>query len=197
MVEQSTKEKLMASALDLFSTKGYSATSVDEIAENIGIKGPNLYKYFKGKEDLLDEIFDSIDEEYRTEMGIRNQGLYGISSGEEFKNFCMKQIKYTIKNDTTKKIRRIMTLEQFRNKKMAAFETYHQIELIEDMYTKVFDELIANKVMKNVHDSRDTAFLFTAPITVMIQMADRQPSKQKEALARIEKHIDYFIHVYF
>ena len=54
--EMSPKEKLLFAALDLFSQKGYSATSVDEIAESIGIKGPNIYKYFKGKEGILKEL---------------------------------------------------------------------------------------------------------------------------------------------
>ena len=61
MAEMSTKEKLQFAALDLFSKKGYAATSVDEIAESVGMKGPIIYKYFKGKEDLLlmvDRIYD-------------------------------------------------------------------------------------------------------------------------------------------
>ena len=53
MTGMPAKEKLLYSALDLFSKKGYDATSVDEIAEAAGMKGPNIYKYFKGKEDLL------------------------------------------------------------------------------------------------------------------------------------------------
>ncbi|MBQ5311280.1 MAG: helix-turn-helix transcriptional regulator [Oscillospiraceae bacterium] len=53
---ESTRDKLIFAALDLFAQKGYEATSVDEIAGAIGIKGPNVYKYFKGKEGLLDAI---------------------------------------------------------------------------------------------------------------------------------------------
>ena len=53
MAGKSTRERLMSAALDLFSKKGYEAASVDEIAESIGIKGPNIYKYFKGKHGLF------------------------------------------------------------------------------------------------------------------------------------------------
>ena len=38
MAEGSTRERLLSAALDLFSVKGYDASSVDEIAESIGIK---------------------------------------------------------------------------------------------------------------------------------------------------------------
>ena len=39
MTGMPAKEKLLYSALDLFSKKGYDATSVDEIAEAAGMKG--------------------------------------------------------------------------------------------------------------------------------------------------------------
>ena len=54
--ELSTKDKLLNSALNFFSTKGYDATTVDEIAEAIGMKGPIIYNYFSGKEDILNVL---------------------------------------------------------------------------------------------------------------------------------------------
>ena len=53
MARTNAKEPLIRAARDLFSVKGYDGTSVDEISESIGIKGPTIYKYFKNKEDLL------------------------------------------------------------------------------------------------------------------------------------------------
>ena len=58
MQANNTKERLLLSALELVSEKGSAATSVDEIAEKIGMKGPVIYKYFKGKDALLHELFD-------------------------------------------------------------------------------------------------------------------------------------------
>ena len=48
-----TKERILEEALTLFAEKGYDGTGVDQIAECVGIKGPSLYKHFKGKEDNL------------------------------------------------------------------------------------------------------------------------------------------------
>ena len=44
MARTNAKEPLIQAARDLFSVKGYDGTSVDEIAESIGIKGPTIYK---------------------------------------------------------------------------------------------------------------------------------------------------------
>ena len=40
------------------------------------------------------------------------------------------------------------------------------------------------------------AIEFISPITVMLQLIDREPRKKKEALQTIEKHIDLFLERY-
>ena len=47
-----TKDRILFAALDLFSEKGYDQTSIDLVAEAVGIKGPSIYAHYKGKESL-------------------------------------------------------------------------------------------------------------------------------------------------
>ena len=54
----STKEKILETALTLFAQNGYDGTSVEQIAQDVGIKAPSLYKHFKGKEDILNSLID-------------------------------------------------------------------------------------------------------------------------------------------
>ncbi len=51
-----TKEKILKHALKLFSTKGYKATTVRDIAGSIGIKQSALYNHFKNKEEILETL---------------------------------------------------------------------------------------------------------------------------------------------
>ena len=53
MMDISTKDRILEAALTVFSEKGYDGVGVDFIAETAGMKGPSLYKHFKGKEDML------------------------------------------------------------------------------------------------------------------------------------------------
>lgn len=46
------RQRLLDAALQLFSTKGYAATSVRELVEAAGVTKPVLYYYFKNKEGL-------------------------------------------------------------------------------------------------------------------------------------------------
>ena len=50
------KEKLLATAIELFSSKGYQATSVRDIANAMGMTVSNIYHYFGSKEGLLRAI---------------------------------------------------------------------------------------------------------------------------------------------
>jgi len=49
----STKEKILDAALTLFAENGYDGTSVEQIANIVGIKAPSLYKHYRGKEEIL------------------------------------------------------------------------------------------------------------------------------------------------
>ncbi|MCL2156351.1 MAG: TetR/AcrR family transcriptional regulator [Leptospirales bacterium] len=49
----STKQKILICAVDLFASKGYTETSVRDIAMAVGIKPASLYNHFSSKEDIL------------------------------------------------------------------------------------------------------------------------------------------------
>ncbi len=51
------KKQILKTALQLFSTKGISATSMQEIAEYCGMSKGSLYLHFKSKEDLESSIY--------------------------------------------------------------------------------------------------------------------------------------------
>ena len=48
-----TKENILQVASQLFDQKGYDRTSMNEIAEALGITKPSLYYHFKDKERLV------------------------------------------------------------------------------------------------------------------------------------------------
>ncbi len=59
----STRKQLMENevlehATRLFAERGFTGTSLQDIATSMGLKRPALYYYFKSKEDLLDRLID-------------------------------------------------------------------------------------------------------------------------------------------
>ena len=51
-IPPNARRRLLDAALELFSRKGYAATSVRELVEAAGVTKPVLYYYFKNKEGL-------------------------------------------------------------------------------------------------------------------------------------------------
>jgi len=65
-MRSATREKIITAGLQLFSTKGLAATSIQDIAGLAGISVGLTYHYYKSKEDLFTElvemVVDSADE---------------------------------------------------------------------------------------------------------------------------------------
>ena len=195
MARTNAKEPLIKAARDLFSVKGYDGTGVDEIAESIGIKGPTIYKYFKNKEDLLKAVIDTAEDEYIKGMEETGDLPERINSGEELKAYVLKSLEFTLKNDTAKKMRKLVTMEQYRNKTFAKLATWHQLTYLQELYTSIFEKMMERGQMIE-GDAAIIALEFISPITIMVQLLDREPRKKKEALQIIEKHIDIFLERY-
>ncbi|WP_106767306.1 TetR/AcrR family transcriptional regulator [Paenibacillus faecalis] len=62
------RKQILLTAMRLFSTKGSSATSMQEIAEVCGISKGSLYLHFKSKEELEKSIYEHIAIRIRDEV---------------------------------------------------------------------------------------------------------------------------------
>ncbi len=81
MAGEKNKEKLILdSAVFLFTSKGYNATRMEDIAKKAGISKGLTYFYYKNKEDLFmaltKKAFDQLKEEFRESF--RSKGKNGL-----------------------------------------------------------------------------------------------------------------------
>lgn len=66
MAERSkTKEKILRTALSLFNNEGESQVSSVDIASVMGISPGNLYYHYKGKDEIIVELFADFEDEIR------------------------------------------------------------------------------------------------------------------------------------
>ena len=54
----STIDRILDSAERLFAERGYDATTLREIAAEVGIQNPSLYKHFASKADIYQSVID-------------------------------------------------------------------------------------------------------------------------------------------
>ena len=62
------REEIVAVSASLFKQKGYSATTMREIAEQVGMEAASMYNHIKSKEEVLGEICFKIADEYIAQL---------------------------------------------------------------------------------------------------------------------------------
>lgn len=125
--------ELLKAAAQVFAKKGYKSTSLQDLADEIGILKGSLYYYIDSKEDLLYELVHGI-----LDGGIAN--LRSIASGggdalTRLKGVITTHVEYLIENlaETTVFLHDIKHLSKERRETLAIDE-YEQIiiRLIEE-----------------------------------------------------------------
>ena len=191
MKDMSTKERIMYAALDLFSKKGYDGVGVDLIAENAGLKGPSLYRHFKGKEDIFNSMIELVASHYEEGFGLKQELEELPESMEELIENAMRKIQFTMHDDIIRKTRRILAMEQFRSKRMAELTSCYHLENLQRVYADIFAGMMEKGILKQ-EDPEILALEFVSPVSLLIHMYDRQPEREEEVLDKIRKHFEYF-----
>lgn len=176
-----SKEKIMTTALELFSKYGYDAVSISAIASKLGVTKGALYRHYESKNDLFEAILDkvrNVDRENAesNSLPIDNDSEYYISNLDDFIEFTIKQFQFYTLDEFGSAFRRVVVLEQFRNGEM--IHLYQDIFLNGPIkYTqKVFNTLIKdNKIIE--YDSYQLALEFYSPFFTLLSLSDHTANK--------------------
>ena len=195
-----TKQKILDEALTLFSEKGYANVYVADIAEKVGIKAPSLYKHYKNKQ----AIFDAISEEMknRFEMQAKALQINGTDAAADAKIYehmsedhLLKLGKdlflYYLHDDYTRRFRKMLTIEQFRDEKLAEVYTRQYVDDPLSYQGMMFTMLTGAGILQTDNIPIMTLH-FYAPIYYLLTICDREPEREKEALKTLEEHIRQF-----
>lgn len=90
--KEMTRKLLLDKGLELFNSRGYSATTVDDIAAGVGTTRTTFYLHFPSKADLVrslvdtaDEMMTSIDDPSMTDVvASNNRELITVYLGHKF-----------------------------------------------------------------------------------------------------------------
>lgn len=84
MAEVNKRAQIKNEAARLFRKKGYRATSMQDIADALGIKAASLYNHIKSKQEILHELLINIADAFTAGMtDIQDSGLNNIEKLEE------------------------------------------------------------------------------------------------------------------
>ncbi|GIP41300.1 TetR family transcriptional regulator [Paenibacillus sp. J31TS4] len=143
----STKEKILDTAIDLFSHSSYSDVSIRDITQAVGIKESSLYYHFKSKDELLNHIFDIFQQEIQKVCPPVEvlDSLLAATPPEVFLQQGLQKFKsYICDSPRVSKISRIVSTMQFSHPRARAIilnNLYEQnIAFLEIVFTKWMEQ---------------------------------------------------------
>lgn len=199
----SKKEEILSIALGLFAKNGFDATSMSDIAKPLNISKAALYKHFESKQQIFDLIIHEANMQFKAytdKLSVhfiearKDISTFQNITGEDLADKVISLVKYTLHDDYIRKVRHMITLEQFRTSELSQMYNTRYVYGLLDYHTALFEELIKAGVIKE-DDSAQLALYFCAPIFMYIGICDRQPEKEEECISKIRKHAIHFFNM--
>ena len=190
-----TKERILATALDLFSKNGYAGTNVRELTAVLGMVKSSIYKHFENKEDIWNTLLDEMIDYYDAHFGSAANLPPVPDSLEGLVEMTLRMVDFTVHDEKVVMTRKLLTIEQFRDDRARDLATRHFLTGLRDMFTPIFAGMMDSGLLRR-DDPAMLAFAYTAPISALIHLCDREPEKAGEAMTQVEAFSRHFIKVY-
>ena len=169
----------------------------------MGIRKASLYSHFENKQAILDTLLETTLEEYdkhsifaRADWDdpdfTRNKEDMTPEAAERL---CLGQVRYILHDPRISRARKMLTIEQFQNPRMARLQTRQNYTGVMGYFTGLMGFLIRQGKL-TAHDPEVMAAQFCLPISVLINLCDREPDREAEVMDRIGRHIRQFFALY-
>lgn len=200
MERGNTKQDILEAALELFSVQGFEATSISQIANAVGIRKASLYSHFESKQAILDALVKEVLERY---------GMHSIFARADWQrdaadlpitsDACVQmiqgQIRYILHDPTIQRARKMLVIEQFQNPELAKLQTKQNYSDVLGYFTGLIKCLIRKGVLTE-DDPEIMAAQLCLPVSVWTNLCDREPEREQEVMALVERHIRQFFRLY-
>lgn len=201
--KRNTKREILNAALDLFSVHGYEATSTAQIADAVGIRKASLYSHFSSKQEILDELIKVTLDGYNKHSVFAKADWSDRTFTKNISDITpdtalqmvLGHVNYILHDPQISKSRRMLTIEQFQNTTLKALQTKQNYTDVMRYFTSLMIFLIERGKLKN-NNPEIMAAQFCLPISVWINLCDREPERENEITGLIERHIRLFFNLY-
>ena len=149
-----TKHRTLHEAGRLFAQAGYSATSMGDIADAVGIKKATLYHHFKSKNEILEEVLKHVSTEVKDAL---KQSIEGISQPEEQIRALATALVSFFRNFPEMHIFSMIAVSQEDTREVAQYV----MNLKKDMFTFLRDLIIEINPNRDGDNKSATLISFT------------------------------------
>ena len=195
-----TKQEILKASLELFSVQGFEATSISQIADAVGIRKASLYSHFDSKQAILNAIVKEVLEQYGKHSIFaranweKDAGNLPLTADEAV-GMIQGQIRYILHDPAISRSRKMLVIEQFQNPSLAKLQTKQNYEDIMHYFTGLVGFLTRQGALAE-DDPEIMAAQLCLPISVWINLCDREPEREQEVMELVERHIRQFFRLY-
>ena len=107
----------------------------------------------------------------------------------------MRMADFTIHDEKVVMTRKLLSIEQFRDERARALATKHFLTGLTEMFAKLFVGMMDKGRLRR-DDPAMLGLAYTAPVSALIHLCDREPERTDTAMAQIEAFSRHFIKVY-
>ena len=190
-----TKERILDEALRQFSQKGYDGTNIRELTASLGLVKSSMYKHYKSKEEIWNSLLDRMIVYYNERFGSAENLPPVPDTLDELVAMTMRMVDITVHDERIVMTRKLLSIEQYRDERARQLATKHFLTGLTEMFTYIFDGMM-NKGLLRRDDPKMLAFAYTAPVSSLIHLCDREPEKTADAISQIKAFSEHFVRVY-
>lgn len=191
-----TKERILNTALALFSQLGYLGTSMSDIANELGMTKGALYKHYTSKQEILDRItarMGELDQERAQAYQMPDAEPDGFAEAyrntpaEKIRTYSVAQFRHWTEDSFSARFRKLLTLEQYRD---PAFAALYQNYLASGPVAYMAE--IFHTMTDSNESAMQLALEFYGPIYLLYSIYDGTEDKEA-VIQQLQTHIDCFI----
>ena len=190
-----TKERILEAALEMFSQNGYAGTNIRELSASLGLVKSGVYKHYESKEAIWNALLDEMIAYYAEHFGSSEHLPPVPDSPEGLVTMTMQMVNFTVHDERIIMTRKVLTLEQFRDGRARELATKHFLTGLTEIFTPIIAGMMDKGLLRK-DDPAMLAFAYTAPISALIHLCDREPEKTEEAMLQVEAFSRHFIKKY-
>lgn len=184
-----TKEKIKAAALELFAQHGFAATTVSQIAQEVGIKAPSLFSHFKSKEELFVTIFQEVNQQIVEHVRQLAQEPGDVAAAKKLELIFRRNCQFYLEDEArTRFIKQTMTLPPAFVKEAIMDDFFDAESRLSAVLTELFQRGVAEGVFCDVPVEQFLAAYYCMMDGVLMQINIYEPVQMEMRIGHIWEH---------
>jgi AcrR family transcriptional regulator len=183
--KENTRKKIFKSALELFTSKGFEKTIIEDITKRANVAKGTFYNFFSKKEDVLVYYLESKIAESHEKFRINN----GSNFIEQYKGLLSNYLNFIFKNKNFAKIilkERVMSQGSKRNP--------YELKIKQRIAQLVDLAKQREEIRDHIDTSRIVEVVTGINTLYIIYWVNGSLKNKEECIARICEAVDHFLH---